>query len=458
MFQRLKPALQSSKGRSLPWGGSKLINCFAEQSEGDKAELYAVNAIAGTSDFFSLGVDYSVRGIHRMGNTLYAVLGTTLYSIASNGTPTSIGTITGTKPVRMADNGTELAIHNGDSTGYVLSGGALAIPVNLGDVSDVCFIDSYFAWSVYQSDQWIISGINNGTSYDPLDIATAEASPDQITGINNDHRELQLFGGGTSSVPFTEFWVNTGDSDFPFERQSFASMERGCIDRDSIVKLDNTTFFVGDDRIAYRMNGYTPLRISTHAVEKTLAKAAWFRAFTYAQEGHRFYVLNTDQGSWVYDITTSAWHQRQSFGLVYWGINCATDAYGETVFGDGRAVGKLYTRSLDSDSEAGNPIPMIVDLPPVGDGVNRQTLYAFEAFMETGVGDLATTDPQAILTYSRDGGRNWSNEMWRSLGAQGEYATRAVWRVNVEFRQLQLRLQLPSSVRRCIIGYQADIR
>jgi hypothetical protein len=94
---RLKPALQSSKGRSGPWGGARLVNAFTEQSEGDKAELFAVMAIPGLSLFSSVS-SLPVRGSHRMGTVLYAVIGTTLYSIDSAGAATSLGTITGTNP------------------------------------------------------------------------------------------------------------------------------------------------------------------------------------------------------------------------------------------------------------------------------------------------------------------------------------------------------------------------
>jgi hypothetical protein len=456
MDAALKPALQSSKGRSGPWGGARLVNAFAEQSEGDKAELYSIQAIPGTIDFANVQ-NLAVRGLHRLRATLYAVIGTTLYGIDSAATPTALGTITGSNPVRMADNGLEIAIHNGDTTGYVLSGSVLSNPINLPIVSDVTCIDGYFVWLIANSDQFIISGLNDGLTYDPLDVATVEGSPDNLTGVINDHRELILFGGSTGSVPSTEIWVDTGAADFPFERQGNAFIERGCIDRDSIAKLDNAVVFVGDDRIVYRLDGYAPLRISTHAVERTLADANWFRAFTYTLEGHKFYVLNTDVGSWAYDVATSAWAERESFGIDYYRIGSSIYAYGKQLVGDNQ-TGKIYEYDLDTNTENGTTIPVTVELPPIGDGVNRQTLYSLETFMETGVGTLTVSDPQAILTYSKNGGRSWSNEMWRSMGAQGDYTVRAVWRVNVEFRQLQLRFQFPDSVRRCVIGYHADIR
>lgn len=455
-MQALKPALQSSKGRSGPWAGSRLINAFAEISEGDKAQLYAIQATHGTVEFSDIGA-LPVRGAHRMGTTLYSVIGTGLYSINSAGAETLIGTIPGINPVRLFDNGTELGIHDGDTTGYVLSAGVLATPVNLPDVSDGCYIDGYFVWTLADSDQFMISGIDDGTAYDPLDIATVEGSPDNLVGVVNDHRELLFFGGQTSSTPSTEVFYNSGAADFPFERQGNAFLERGCIDRDSIVKLDNGTFFVGDDRIVYKLDGYTPVRVSTHAVEKALSEASWFRGFTYTREGHKFYVLNTDVGGWAHDVATGAWHERQSFGLDYWRYGCAVDCYGKTLLGDNQA-GKFVEIDPDANDENGHPILVKIELPPIGDGVGRQTLYAFEVFMETGIGNLTVTDPQCILTYSKNGGRGWSNELWRSMGAQGEYSTRAVWRLNVEFRQLQLKLQMPNSTRRCVIGCFADIR
>lgn len=453
---RLRPALQSSKGRSGPWAGARLVNAFAEMSEGDKAELYAVMAIPGFTEWSDIGV-LAVRGMHRMGTVLYAVVGTNLYSITSAGIETSLGTIPGIYPVRLFDNGLELAIHDGDTTGYVWNGATLATPVNLPSVSDGCYIDGYFVWTVADSDQFVISGIDTGTIYNPLDIATVEGSPDNLVGVVNDHRELLFFGGATGSTPSTEIFVNTGAADFPFERQGNAFLERGCIDRDSIVKLDNGTFFVGEDRIVYRLDGYTPVRVSTHAVEKTLATAIWFRGLTYTQEGHKFYVLNTDVGSWSIDVATNAWAERKSFGLDYYRVGYSVPAYDKILFGDNQ-TGKIHEASLDVYAENGAVIPVSIELPALGNGVDRQTLYSFEAFMETGVGDLTVTDPQMILSYSKNGGRSWSNEMWRGIGAQGEYTTRAVWRINVEFRQLQLKLQLPEKVRRCIVGYHGDIR
>jgi hypothetical protein len=39
-----------------------------------------------------------------------------------------------------------------------------------------------------------------------------------------------------------------------------------------------------------------------------------------------------------------------------------------------------------------------------------------------------TTYPQAMLRWSNDGGSTWSREYWVTIGQQGKYKNRAIWR------------------------------
>lgn len=450
----LKPALQQSEGRSKPWSGASLVNMFAEGSEGDKASQYAIMAIPGLIEFGDVGTG-PIRGAHRMGSTLYVVSGVGLYSVNTSGVETYIGAILGDKPVQIADNGNEMAIVGGvsNNTGYVYSGGALTVsPPNLPPVSSVLYIDGYFLWSADASDQFIISGLDDGLSYDPLDVATVEGNPDYIVGVVNDHREVHFYG--TDS---TEIWYNSGDADFPFARQGNAFIERGCQDRNSIVKADSTVIFVDNRRSVCRLDGYTPVIISTPSVASRLAKASYYRAWSYAQEGHEFYVVTTDISTEVYDFSTRLWHQRKSYGYDTYRLSCAQSAYGKTIVGDA-INGKLYLPSLDYLDEAGAPIVCAVGLPTIERNRDLMTLYALELYSETGVATPTATDPQVVMRYSRDGGRTWSNDMARSMGLIGEYKTRAMWRPGVQFRSLQVEFTMPSSVRRFVLGYFADIR
>ncbi|MBB6424943.1 hypothetical protein [Sphingopyxis sp. JAI128] len=450
-MRKIASGIQSSQGRSRAWSGARLVNCFAELAEGDKADLFAVMAIPGLAEFSSIGT-LGNRGEHVMGGVLYVVNGTTLYSVASDGTETPIGSIPGSLPVQMADNGSQLAIQ-ADTEGYVLDSGTIySNIVNLGPVSGVTYIDGYFVWLVADSDQFIISGLNDGLTYDPLDVATVEGNPDNNVGVINDHRELQFYGAQT-----VEIWYNSGDADFPFERQGNAFIERGLRDRNSLVKIDNSVHFVGDDLVVYRLSGYEPVRISTHAIEGDIAGASWFRAFTYTLHGHKFYVLNTNIGTFAYDMATGAWHDRRSLGRANYRVGFATSCYGRTIMADAY-TGKLYVPSLSVNTEDGDEIPMEILLPSVQSQRAKQTLYSYECQLQAGVGNSVEADPQMILQYSRDGGNTWSPELTRAMGKVGEYLTRAIWRLGVQFYQLQLRLKMPAKAQRFIITHWADIR
>lgn len=214
--------------------------------------------------------------------------------------------------------------------------------------------------------------------------------------------------------------------------------------------------FVGNDRIVYRLDGYTPVRISTHAIEYLLRDATYVRAFTYDQEGHKFCIMTTDRGTAGFDIAVGAWHMRKSWQMTTWRANGAVSAYGMTLISSS-LDGKLFRLDFDTFSEDGDPIEMVIDLPTIEGGRDYKTMDAFEVTCETGVGNAAVPNPQIMLSYSDNGGRTYSSEMWRALGAVGTYMTRAVWRKLGIFRQRQMRLKITDNVRRLVIAYWADI-
>lgn len=455
-MRKLQPAGQFSQGRSSPFGGSQLVNCYAEMSGGDKKETFAVMAIPGLVQFANVGAG-AVRGRHVMNGVLYVVIGLELYRFDSTGAGTLVGSVPGTDRVRMADNGTQIAIC-ADSLGYIATTSSVTqiADADFPLVSDIDYIDDYFLWTRLDTGQFTISSLLDGTAYDALDVATAEGGPDNLIGVIVDHRQVLLFGTDT-----IEIWYNADATDFPFVRQGNAFIERGCLARDSITKLDNSVFFVGDDRVIYRVNGYTPVAISNPAIEYAIrdAAASSFSASTYSQEGHKFYVLSTDAGTYVYDVTTNLWHERISTGKARWRADFLVHVYDKVLAGNFES-NLLYSLSLDAFDENAESFQTKIVLPVIHAERELVTMYSFEVDLESGVG-LATgqgSDPQMALRYSDDGGRTWSGELWRSLGATGAYKTRAVWRTLGQFRQRQIELSMTDPVRRFVIGYWADIQ
>lgn len=219
-MQQLKPALQHSQGRSLPWSGASLTNCFAEKADGDKREDFAVMAIPGLVEWADIGTG-PIRGQHVLGGVLYVVSGTSLYSVDSSGTETLIGLIGGTDLVRMASNYTELCIAAG-GMGYVYSGGALTTPF-AERVIDVLYADGYMSWDVEDSEKFFISALDDALTYNGADITSVEGAPDNLVGSINNHREQIHFGADA-----TEIYYNSGATDFPSRDRETRSSSAGA--------------------------------------------------------------------------------------------------------------------------------------------------------------------------------------------------------------------------------------
>ncbi len=451
MFE-VSPALHEASGRSLPWSGASLQNGYAERSEGDKRSSFAVMLIPGLTSLADVGGE--IFGYIDFDNEIYLATATTLFSVSEAGTVTTHSALpTGaSSTVRMATNLTQIGMVI-ENTGYIWDGSTITAVPDLPDVTDVAFIDGYFAWTQADTGYFTITDINNGLIYDAADIANAEGAPDNLIGLINDHRELQLYGTKT-----IEIWYNSGNADFPFSRQGNAFIERGCFAKESVVKLDNSVYFYGDDRIVYRLDGYTPIRVSTHAIEYQLRNCTEVACFTYTHEGHKFYVINTDVGCFALDVSTNLWHRRKSRNREDWRVGGALSIWNTTAFIE-KGGGNVYLADFDVFEEDGDPIEFEVTLPTI---VSRdrgwQTMYAFEALFETGVGNSDAPAPLVSMSLSRDGGHSWSSWMERSLGAVGEYTTRAIWRKLGKFRQMNIRLRCTDPVRRFVMSYHADVR
>jgi hypothetical protein len=246
---------------------------------------------------------------------------------------------------------------------------------------------------------------------------------------------------GTDSV---EVWYNVGGAGFPLERIQGAFNEIGCVSAYTIAKMDNGLFWLGTDArgqgIVYRANGYTGVRISTHAIEYAIAQYGNISdaiAYTYQQEGHAFYVLSFPSGNatWVYDVSTQAWHERAGFDngeFMRHRSNCQCNFGGNIIVGDFEN-GNIYTFDLDVYADNGGIQKWLRSwraLPTGQNNLKRTAHHSLQLDCEAGVG-LNTgqgSDPQVMLRWSDDGGHTWSNEHWSPLGKIGAYGQRTFWR------------------------------
>ena len=428
--------------RSVNAADNRMINLFPELiPEGGKDPAFLQRA-PGLRSLVALGVG-PVRGLWTFGNYGYAVSGNTLYKINDQWVATAKGTVAGTGPVSMVDNGTQLFIAAG-ATGYIYNANtdvfAQITDPDFPGATTVGFLDGYFVFNEPNSQKFWVTALLDGTSVDPLDFASAEGSPDDLVSLIVDHREVWLFG--QTSV---EVWYNAGLPDFPLARIQGAFNEIGCAAPFSVAKLDNGVFWLGADArgkgIVYRSNGYNGTRISTHSVEWQIQQYSDISdatAYTYQQDGHSFYVLNFPSAdiTWVYDVATQAWHQRAGWlnnAFTRHRGNNQMAFNGEIVIGD-YLTGGLYAYDSTVYSEAGSVQKWLRSwraLPTGTNNLKRTTQHSLQLDCETGVGLDGVgqgVDPQVMLRWSDDGGHTWSSEHWKSMGRIGRTGTRVFWR------------------------------
>jgi hypothetical protein len=469
------PILGSSYvARSINAADNRMVNLFPEVvPEGGKEPAF-LNRAPGLQFQQTIGTG-PIRALwaHQTnGSDFYVVSGTQFYKVTGlTATPTLLGTVTGTGPVSIADNGTQIFLAcNPDGFIYneVTNVFAKITDPDFPGAVTVGYLDGYFVFNEPNSQKVWVTELLNGTSVDPLDFASAEGSPDGLVGLIVDHREAWLFG--TDSV---EVWYDAGAADFPLQRIQGAFNEIGCVSAYTIAKMDNGLFWLGTDArgqgIVYRANGYTGVRISTHAIEYAIAQYGNISdaiAYTYQQEGHAFYVLTFPSGNatWVYDVATQAWHERAGWNTAIGEFtrhrsNCQCNFGGNIIVGD-YENGNIYTLDLDVYADNGGIQKWLRSwraLPTGQNNLKRTAQHSLQLDCESGTGLITGqgSDPEIMLRWSDDGGHTWSNEHLSKMGKIGEYYRRVFWRrlgMTLKLRDRVYEVSMTDPVKTAIMG------
>jgi hypothetical protein len=348
-----------------------------------------------------------------------------------------------------------------------------------GNVCDV--VDNYIIYNQPNTQNWATTTVNVTTS--PALYGSKDGSPDNLVSLIVDRRQVFLLGEVT-----TEVWTDVGSTiqgitTFPFQRVPGTNMQHGCAAPFSIARFAEMFMFVSKDTrgqaIIGAIQGYQFVRLSTHAVEQTLMNQSIEDAvaYTYQLEGHEMYVVSfpSIDLTWVYDLTTKMWHKwlswDQASGYHRHRSNCGAFFNNVYLVGDYQN-GKIYQLDNAVYTDNGNTIRRLRRAPHLVADLQRQYFNELQIQFQPGVGttglsyplqhnqltpysiyispsaiytlkqndqlgveatapitnETPTTYPQAMLRWSSDGGSTWSNEHWVTIGQQGKYRNRAIWR------------------------------
>jgi hypothetical protein len=429
----------------VPEGGKE--PAFLQRAPGMSAGFTTPSALAVTSllAYTFSGVDYLVVSA---GNQLYTSSnGAALVYRGNVGAGSSDVTT-------MTHNDDQVFIVNiTGQTGWVMTKSAFAITQELGpafgdniNVTSVAYLDGYFVFSQPDSNRVYVSNLLDGTTINPLAFASADGSPDIVKTIAVINGELWVLG--TNSI---EVWSNVGTTPFPFAPIQGSFNETGCAAARSVATLDNSLFWLGKDSrgqgVVYRTNGYRPDRVSTHAIEWQIQRYSDISdavAYTYQQDGHAFYVITfpTGNATWVYDVSTQAWHERGAWDGVNFDRHISTcQAFYEGETYVGCTDGKVNILSTDVYTEPGVTTKWLRSwraLPPGQNNLKRTAHHSLQIDCETG--NDATGERLVSLRWSDDGGHTYNDPRTASLGAYLDYSKRVI------FRRLGMTTQLRDRV------------
>ncbi len=412
----------------------------------------------GLTKYATINIDGGeIRGAWDIDGVLYVVCGSAVYRYLGGVATVCVGALlTDTGHVLMVDNGTQVMIIDGVD-GYTVTG---LVVTTIADADfpvpySLTFQDGYGIVTEKDSGRIYISGINDFTSWDPLEYVTAEAEPDDALAIISDHRELLVLGSASGET----FW-NSG-TEYIFERIAGGHLQKGISAPMSLCLGDNAAFWLSEHRQALRAAGIgqTPQIISTRQLDKKFE--AYTRvddAFGFCMDvtGFTWYVLcfPSQNVTWVFNIATGRWHQWAAFAFgadVRHRSNCYVYYDSKHLVGDYQD-GCLYQVDPFCFTDGDDMFRSSVIFPAIAKEGKRIFHSKLQADFKAGVG-LALDpgdDPQAALQWSDDQMRTWSNEHWASMGKLGEYARRSTWNRLGSSRNRNYKITVTDPVERVI--------
>lgn len=440
-------------------GSPRLINCYAEQQGPDAKAALAVMPCHGMK-LFASPTDTPCRGTIFLEDlsVAYSVHSTSVFKIEEDGTCTRVGVIPGTDIVQISRNQADpaqISIHTGRAEFYIEND--VVKKVTDSDLPAVKSTDYVGGYTVYgiEDRRFFISSINDCSSVNGLDYATAEQSPGPLVRVKGDRGEAFIF-----KTDSAEQWRNTGQADFPFELMG--SVQKGLRAANAVATFDNTLIWPAHDNTVVRLNGSSPQRVSDHGIERKIENddnPEDLIGFAHSIEGHTFYTLIGTDWSRSLDAATNSWHSRESYRTNKWRARFPFPAWGKKIVGDS-LTGNLYELDKDTFTEGDDPLIWGVDFPILHTFPNGGIVDAVHFDVSTGNGAInATTVPKLMLSWSVDGGETWIGNRELSLGAYGN-------RVRVTTRRLgrfgpkgiQFRLRISDPVIRALVAADVAIR
>lgn len=433
----MKTALigQAYTARSNILACDRMINMYVESASSDAKEPEMIKRWPGFDAYSNTVSNDGVRALYVASTGIcFALIENQFYAVSGGSLNLLPGTMdTASGPIGITDNGQQLFVVDG-TYGYIMPFSTMTI----GRITDpdfpngavvALYMDTYFLTNVPNSFSFQWSAQNDGTSWDALDFASAEGSPDYITAGIVVNRELWWFGPQSKEV-----FYSTG-TDTVFDRVTGGFTDQGCTAPHALIQADNTCFWLGQDKngtaMIYKGRGYTSTRVSTHAIEWHMAEYSTLAdciAWAMQMDGHTFIIFTfpTAAKTWAFDISTNAWSELASLGddgnfaqyrpcyhVLFEGKHLVADPQ----------EGRVLRMTMDVCAELDRPMKSLRSWRQTNAEKKLQKFTTLEIDCQMGQGAVVGqgSDPLLMLRYSNDGGNQFVSERTCSIGAVGHY-------------------------------------
>lgn len=424
--------------------------------------VYAQNAITGlTGTWASLGTATNLGSRYLLdtfltGDHVYLAGGTALYAFSSSIFSSnsvfqikqySTGTTDGTTAFKVVDS-TATFITDGVIAGMIVynttdSTKAIITSVDsetqLGMLSDIFVsgenyevgqelpgvlatqqlfleeIDGYFVSGDGYTNTLYLSSYQNGLEWSSLDTAQVGGDYNVLLGAKKVGGYLWIVG-----TEETQVWFNSGNADFPFERMPNKTIKYGGAGVGTMVVVKDSLIWVARDKTGYtilRSNGLSVERITDFAMENRLNSISYTKYGVTAKEmtwkGHDWFVITfeSEDETWVYDLTTRVWFQWSTGASGGRHIGAAYSHYYQNnqeyhLIG-GYADGSLYSMTDDVYKDNTTAIKRVRRSPVL----NSEHKTLFQKSVEVVVDSGASVDATQTLDlkWSKDSGTTWSS-------------------------------------------------
>lgn len=471
--------------KSLTVNAQRRENVYLEpQNDQDKSQV-TVYGRPGLTLVKELGADLRAIAVNYTNNRVTLVYADTMVVYSAYDWNTPFATLTATTSANrgLIDTATDGAIvvfaplyeylSGGTPTGEI-SAYSDADPLALlslalysgatGLIECVGYSDGYFVAAAKNSGSFYFTtpeDINGGSgnfAQASTDVLTAFSFGDHILRLKGKNNYLMVFGQRT-----TEFWQVTPSAEAPFQPVRGLSQKWGLAAKWSLAETQEGFVFIGESvnggYHVCKLAGTTITPIIDHEFEAILLDYAQAGLLEDAigtlvdWQGHALYFLTFPAAgkSWMLDLNTNVWSETTS-GANYF-LGTISSGWGGQTYIGGRD-GNLYKFDDAAYKDGDEHMAREIITRHFWKDHDRVTVDAIRADFESGVG-LATgqgSDPQVMLQISRDNGKTWGDERWTTIGALGNYYTRAEWRRCGSGRDFLFKIRMTDPVKFVISG------